>query len=191
MDPKVENKPESMTLTPIQNRLTGGERRSIGEAIDVANEVITRPVILPEIMDGLRSPDPILRSRSAQVVATVGRKSPGLLNAFKFEIMNEFAVIDQWEVREQMSKTIPQLDLNQNEVEEANLIFESYLRDKSSIVRTCAIQGLFDLLKFAPDNRAGPKARLEDIQFSGSAAMRARSRILLVKLSKMKQDSRA
>ena len=103
-----------MSVTPVQLGLSGGERRSIGKAFDVAEEVLSNPDLLPEIMI-------------------------------------EFAPTDQWEVREQMSKAIPQLDLNSSEVEEAHQIFESYLRDKSSIVRTCANQGLFDLLKYDPN----------------------------------------
>lgn len=171
-------------LTPLQQRLSGGDRKSIGDAHDVARDVLSNPSLLSEVIDGIRSEDAILRSRCAHVLMTVATHEEELIAPYKTEILDEFSQIDQWEVREQMSKLIPRLPLNTQEIKQAHRVFDMYLTDKSSIVRTCALQGEYDLLRFDRTRAPDVRSKLETIQFSGTAAMRARSRILLAELDK-------
>ena len=170
--------------TPLQQRLSGGDRKSVGDALEVAIEVLDTPSLLHEIIDGLRTDDFILRSRCAHTIASVGFEQPELLESYKAEFLNAFSLIEQWEVREQMSKVIPLLQLDSREMAQAETIMELYLADRSSIVRTCALQARFDLLKLDASKSDDVHRLLTEVQHTGSAAMRARSRILLTEMDK-------
>jgi hypothetical protein len=56
-----------------------------------------------------------------------------------------------------------------------------YLDDRSSIVKTFALQALFDLTRVDPSLRESTRALLEGAVSTGTAAMKARSRKLLKK----------
>ena len=171
-----------MSLTPLQQKLAGGDRRSVGCAYDVAQEVLDQPALLEEIIDGLRVDDAIVRSRTAHVLARVAMTRPTLVDPYKDEILQVFARVPQWEVREQMSKVIPRLKLTNDEIALAYQLWEIYLQDRSSIVRTCAMQAMCDLLPYAPERRDGVVTRLHELTKTGTAAMRALGRKLLASL---------
>ena len=56
------------------------------------------------------------------------------------------------------------------------------LQDRSSVVKTCALQGLADLAQHEPNPRPTVLEILSEATRNGTPAMKARSRKLLVQL---------
>ena len=73
----------------------------------------------------------------------------------------------------------PRLRLTVRERHRAAAALHRHLNDRSSIVKTSALQGLADLSRNDAELRAKVKQLLEDSEQSGTAAMKARARKLL------------
>jgi hypothetical protein len=63
-------------------------------------------------------------------------------------------------------------------------VLQGWLDDKSSIVKTCAMQGIADLTRQDPTLRDEVLDLLRALRRSGTPAMRARGRILIEQLEK-------
>ena len=172
-------------LTPVQQQLSAGNRSIVSLCKEVAKQVLAQPHLITEVVDSLGSEISGVPSRAARVVELVCLESPDLVRPFKREILDSYAWIDEWQVRAHLSKVIPFLELNRKDVDLAYQIFDRYLSDRSSVVRTFAMQGMFDLLDRAPERTDSVRELIEELTGSGTPAMLARGRMLLVALEKM------
>jgi len=77
---------------------------------------------------------------------------------------------------------IPRLRLSAKERQIAISALNSYLEDASSIVKTFALQGLADLAQDDPSIRPRVMEILRQAIRSGTPAMKARSRKLLIRM---------
>jgi hypothetical protein len=89
------------------------------------------------------------------------------------------AETNQKEMRWHLAIMIARLRLTASECQQAKDLLLSYLADKSSIVKTCAMQGLADLTLQCPGFHAMVLDQLRSCSRMGTPAMRARGRILL------------
>lgn len=159
--------------------LAGSDRRSIGRSDHVAELVLKRPALFLQLMEGLWSEDPLIRMRAADAAEKITRVAPQLLRPYKEELFGLLAESHQQELRWHLAAMLPRLPLTSNEAHRVASHLESYLEDRSSIVKTFALQGLFDLAQQHPSLRAHVIELLRDAVRSGTPAMRARSRRLL------------
>jgi len=83
------------------------------------------------------------------------------------------------ELRWHLAVMVPRLALNSNERKPTISLLNSYMRDKSSIVKTFALQGLADLARDDAGIRSEVIEILREATRSGTPAMKARSRKLL------------
>ncbi len=167
----------------ILNKLTGGDRRSVGAAAEVAAEVLRNEGLMEELFAGLLFDDPILRSRTAHALMQVAGQRPDLVQPYKDRILEEVAPLEQWEVREQICKILPALALSPTDIDRVLRLFQAYLEDRHSIVKTCAMQGMADLTRHDPALTPEIRFLIENLSMNGTAAMRARGRKLLKSLS--------
>jgi hypothetical protein len=165
----------------ILTLLTGGDRRSIGRAREVATRVGEDTKLFPQLIKGLWADDEVLRLRAADAVEKVTRARPQLLRRYKKSLLGFMAEERQQEVRWHLAVMIPRLRLNAEERETAMRLLEEYLQDRSSIVKTFALQGMADLARQCPDEEMRRRVvdTLRQAERGGTAAMRARSRKLL------------
>jgi hypothetical protein len=91
---------------------------------------------------------------------------------------------DQQEVRWHAALMIPRLKLTVKERSVAVDILFDYLGDRSSIVKTFAMQGLATLASTDPPLRAKVLPLLQELTEVGTPAMRARGRKLLQHLNR-------
>ena len=159
----------------ILSLLQGGDRRTIGLADQVAAMVSRDPRLFPKLIAGLWSDDPLVRMRAADATEKVTRENRGLLRPHKKELLGLMTEATQQELRWHLATMIPRLRLNVRERQQAISALQRYLQDRSSIVKTFALQGLADL---ASDDPAVIEILRESAR-SGTAAMKARSRKLL------------
>lgn len=163
----------------ILSLLQHGDRRTIGRSDEVAAIVCRSPALFPKLIAGLWSAEPALRMRAADAVEKVTRKLPKLLQPYKRELLGLLAEADQQELRWHLAVMIPRLTLTPKERQRSASLLNAYLKHRSSIVRTFALQGLADLAQQDPAMRPAVIDLLRASTRGGTPAMRARSRKLL------------
>ena len=170
-----------MPAPKIAFLLAGGDGRSIGRANGVACLVLRRPHRFRELINCLWNENPIVRMRAADAAEKVSAKKPRLLDRYKPELLGLLAETEQIELRWHLAAMIPRLRLTAPERRRAAAALQRYLDDRSSIVKTFALQGLAELSRNDANLRAKVKLVLEGAVQSGTPAMRARARNLLKK----------
>jgi HEAT repeat protein len=161
--------------------LQGGDRRKIGRSDQVAAMVCKAPGLFSELIAGLWSEDSLVRMRAADAAEKVTRKNRELLLPYKRELLGLMAETEQQELRWHLAAMVPRFRLNARERQIAISSLDRYLEDRSSIVKTAALQGLADLTEDAPNIRPRVIEILREAARSGTPAMKARSRKLLLR----------
>ncbi len=173
-----------MARKHILDLLRGGDRRRIGRSDEVAAMVAQTPELFSELMEGLWSEDPVVRMRAADAAEKVTRGKRDLLQPYKGELLGLMAETEQQELRWHLAVMVPRLVLNAKQRNLATSLLVGYLEDRSSIVKTFALQGLADLAQDDPSIRPEVIEILREATRRGTAAMKARSRKLLHKLER-------
>jgi hypothetical protein len=174
----------SMARKDILALLEGGDRRSIGQADRVAKMVFDDLDLFPELMAGLWSDYPLVRMRAADAAEKVTRKFRELLQPYKNELLGLMTEAHEQELRWHLAVMVPRLRLNAKEKHFVISSLNGYLTDRSSIVKTFALQGLADLAQREPSLRAEVVEILGEAARNGTAAMKARSRKLLIQFDR-------
>jgi hypothetical protein len=121
--------------------------------------------------------------RAADAAEKVSAKKPRLLDRYKAELLGLLAEAEQIELRWHLALMVPRLRLTTPERQRAAAALQHYLDDRSSIVKTFALQGLTDLARNDFALRSKLKQLLEAAVQTGTPAMRARAGKLLKRLS--------
>lgn len=163
----------------ILKKLAGGNRGSIGRSNEVVAQVLARPACFPDLFAGLSSDDPVIRMRVADAVEKITAQRAELLRPFKRKLLAIASSSTQQEVRWHAALILPRVTLTSKERAVAFDILFDYLRDKSSIVKTFAMQAIWDLAASDPKLKARIIPLIEELALVGTPAMRARGRKLL------------
>jgi hypothetical protein len=169
-------------MSEILRKLSGGDRRSIGRSDEVAREIAEDPKLFAQVFDAPLGADAVVRMRAADAVEKATRKHPELLQPYTRRILQRVAPAEQQEVRWHVAQMLPRLQLTASERDWAVSILLDFLEDKSSIVRTFAMQGLADLALQDALLRRRIVPIVESLTSKGSPAMRSRGRTLLALL---------
>lgn len=180
-----------MSRETIRALLSGGTRRSTGRANEVAANVAQEPVSFRYLIALLHDPeDPVVRMRAADAAEKASRQNPTLLRPHKPQLLALLAESDpqesiRQEIRWHLAQMIPRLQLTPAERRGVIASLELYLRDRSSIVRTCAMQALAELALQEPGTTRNAIAdEIRILARTGTPAMKARGRKLLEKLAR-------
>jgi hypothetical protein len=122
--------------------------------------------------------------RAADAAEKVTRRRPELLTPFKKELLGLMTEATEQEMRWHLAAMVPRLPLNAAERELAISSLNTYLEDRSSIVKTFALQGLADLAQGDPTIQPTVVEILREATRNGTPAMKARSRKLLIRLER-------
>jgi HEAT repeat protein len=166
----------------IAGMLKGGDRRSIGKANQIAKLILSEPKRFAELIQCLGDQDPIVRMRAADAAEKVTVIRPELLNPHKRELLGLAAEAEQIELRWHLALMVPRLELTSPERQRAAASLQRYLEDRSSLVKTSALQGLADLAGQDASLRELAKQAIRESLQTGTAAMKARARKLLKEL---------
>ena len=140
------------------------------------------------LFSGLESNDPTLRMRCADAAEKATASHPELLVPYKTELLNRYSKIEQQEVRWHVAPMLARLPLSETEETAVLNVLLSYTNDRSSIVKTMAMQALADIAIHSPRLMPLVKQHIEELIVIGTPAMKARGRKLLVKLAKIHHD---
>jgi hypothetical protein len=166
-------------MHPLLKKLSGGDRRSIGRSNEVAAHVLAHPANFRHVVNGLAADDPVVRMRAADAIEKITTRRPDLLRPYKRKLLAIAGSTNQQEIRWHAALIIPRLELTPKERAVALDILFDYLRDKSSIVKTFAMQAIWDLAATDAKLKSQITPLIEELTQVGTAAMRARGRKLL------------
>ena len=141
------------------------------------------PELFPELIAGLWSESPLVRMRAADASEKVTRNRRELLQPYKVDLLGLMET-EQQELRWHLAAMVPRLLLNTKELKLATSLLVRYLEDRSSVVKTFALQGLADLAQEDPRMQAGVIEILRQATRAGTPAMKARGRKLLLRLER-------
>jgi len=166
----------------ILTQLAGGDRRSIGQSDRVAKVVRADRKMFATLMEGLWSEDAVVRMRAADAAEKVTREKPEWLAPYRKELLGLLAETEEQEVRWHLAVIVPRVELSSRERLAVFGVLTRYLEDRSSIVKTFALQGLADLANNESRIRPMVVETLRQATRTGTPAMKARSRKLLQQL---------
>ena len=168
-----------MPRTNLLALLTGGDRRSIGNANRVGALVLADTKLLAPLVRHMWASDPLVRMRAADALEKISIERALLLQPFLAELLGLADETLQPEVRWHLALMLPRLQLNRQQRLRAFARLREYLSDRSSIVKTTALQGLLTL---AGEDRVlvqEAEGYLQHALRAGTPAMKARARKLL------------
>lgn len=169
-------------MHPVLRKLEGGDRRSIGRSNEVVADVLADPSLFDVVFSGMLSDDPLLRMRSADAVEKITAQYPEYLRPHKGVLIGQIARLGQKEVRWHAAQMLPRFEWNETERQQVVHMLIDYLNDRSSIVKTFAMQALADLAGQDPKLRPAVMVHLQELTVIGTPAMKARGRKLLAAL---------
>src|SRR5258708_5310371 len=175
----------SMARKNILPLLAGGDRRTIGRADQVAAMVSKAPKLFPGLIAGMWSEDALVRMRATDAAEKVTRTNRELLRPYKKELLGLLAEATEQELRWHLAAMVPRLALNEKEKQVAMSCLNRYLEDRSSILKTVALHALAEFSHGDRKIRPGVIETLRESARSGTPAMKARGRKLLVLLERI------
>ena len=129
-----------MSMNAVLQKLTGGDRRSIGCSDEVVAEVLAEPSLFGPLFEGFYHPDPLIRMRSADAIEKITHQQPAYLQPYKTELVQQVSQIEQQEVCWHVAQLFSRLDLTSAERQYGWQILSTYLPHPSKIVKPFAIQ---------------------------------------------------
>ena len=164
----------------IRDLLTGGDRRTLGRANEAAKAAAEDPELFAELIQLLwDADDAIVRMRAADATEKASSQNPDLLKPWKRELLALLCQATQQELRWHLAQIVPRLPLTANERVRASKALRHYLTDRSSIVKTSAMQALADLALHDPGSIPEVSKLIEQLMETGTPAMKARGKKLL------------
>lgn len=163
----------------LLERLTGGDRRSIGQANEIVKEVLRTPQLFTTLFEGLHDDNPLIRMRTADALEKITAQRPAWLAPYKYELLRLLAAPEQPEVRWHLIQMAPRLHLTLRERAKTISVLKNYLSDNSSIVKTSAMQTIAELAGNDEHLRTDTISLLERLVKTGTPAMKSRGRKLL------------
>jgi hypothetical protein len=172
----------------IRAMLTGGRPLFAGRVREVAALILAQPKKASELIECLWDEDAGVANRAADALEKATLHKAALAQPWKDSLLGLLAEAEQNKLRWNLALVVPRMELTVPECRRAAAILRTYLEDRSSIVKTLAMQGLADLTRQDPVLMPDVLDMLRILARSGTPAQRARGRILLRRLEG--QDAR-
>jgi HEAT repeat protein len=174
-------------LPKIRSLLQRGDRRTVGDVAEAVEQALQHPDLLPVLVECLFDDDAAVRMRAADALEKFSQLRCRELQRYTAVLLSLFEETEQQELRWHLAVILPRLRLSSAECLRASEALQACMEARSSIVRTFALQGLFDLTVQQPSLRPLVLDLLRSAERSGTPAMKARSRRLLATWEKQAQ----
>jgi len=153
-----------------------------GRAFDVAMMVLEQPRLANRLIECLWDESEAVVLRAADALDTVSYEMPRVLAAWKEPLLGLMTEAKPIKLRWHLAFFVSRLRLTPAECRRAATVLRTWLDDRSSIVKTSAMQTLADLTRQDPSLLAEVLDLLRVLTRSGTPAMRARGRVLVKQL---------
>jgi hypothetical protein len=158
-------------------------------ALDPAQVCAVTAIVLAEprrtrrLIELLWDEDAGVANRAGDVLERISRAPSDsvtrLLGEFKEPLLGLLPEAKPRKLRWNLALIVPRLPLTRPEARRAAATLQNYIEDPASLVKTCGITGLAGLARIDSELLPAALDQLRLFSRSGTAAMRARSRILL------------
>ena len=166
-----------------------------GRVPEIARLIARQPRRAERVIELMWDDDPGIASRAADVLERISaHPTPALmriLNQYKEAMLGLLADARFIKLRWNLAFVLPRLALTLPEARRAAATLYTFLDDRSSIVKTAALQGFADLTRHDPESLPAVLDLLRIQGRSGTPAMRARSRHLIQRLDPTARPTRA
>jgi hypothetical protein len=166
----------------IREMLSAGRRLDVGRAAEVAASLLRNPRKTRQVVECLWDEDCGVANRAADALERASSRRPGILASWKEALLDRMLDAAENKLRWNLALTIFRTPLSRSEAQRAAAILRTWLDDKSSIVKTCAMHGLAGLTQWDAALLPEVMDMLRVLSRSGTPAMRARGRILLKRM---------
>jgi hypothetical protein len=150
-----------------------------GRAFDAAVMVLEKPRLARQLIECLWDEDEGVAGRAADALETVVGEHPQVTQAWKEALVGLLVETRAIKLRWHLTLIVTKLKLTLPECRRAADVFTGWLDDRSSIVKTCAMQGLAELTLQNLSMKDEVLDLLRELTRSGTPAMRARGRHLV------------
>ena len=151
----------------------------LGRSQEVVDLILRNPKNLPNLVECLFDEDPGVCMRASDAIEKISSRQAGFLQPYKAPLLGLLEEATQQEVRWHLALIVPRLRLTTGECGHVAEVLQKYLADRSSIVKTLAMQGLSDLTRQDPSLLRTVLDLVRSATRAGTPAMRARGRMLL------------
>ena len=165
-----------------------GNRLAVGRAKEVAAILLDHPKKAAQVIECLWDEDAGVANRAADALERASYSTSNLLAPWKEALLGRMVDATENKLRWNLALMAPRMALTVAETERTAVVLQSWLDDRSSIVKTCAMHGLTGLTRSNSAMLPEVMDMLRLLSRSGTPAMRARGRILL---KRMESRSRA
>jgi HEAT repeat protein len=159
--------------------LEGPDRRSIGRANEAARAILGRQCDCRHAITLLFDDDPLVRMRAADALEKASAQDTRLIGPFRRELVDLLCQTEQPEMRWHLAQMVPRLPLEAALRKRAIVALKRYLDDRSSIVRTWALDSLARIATGNPGLEEEVWDLLQNAERNGTSAMKARARHLI------------
>jgi len=172
------------------NLLNDGDQRTLGRVADAVRLAVGKPLHINELVDLLSHANPAVRMRAADALEKATVQHAPLLAPHKAYLITLIDAATQNEVRWHLAELVMRLDLHGDEISDLAVVFRRWFQHADSrIVRTAALQGMFDLAH-KDLSLIDEALKMTEQALAGSiAALKARARKLKGPLERLKAAS--
>jgi hypothetical protein len=135
--------------------------------------------------------DRVICARASDAAEKISAKNPELLRSHTSVLLNRLTRSKHKEVRWHVAQMLPRLPLSPKQQQRAVKVLERYLIDDSSIVKTFAMQSLYELTLCNQKLRDSVWLHIAELSEIGTPAMRAGARKLLTLMERKSASRRS
>jgi hypothetical protein len=147
------------------------------------------PELFDALFSGMLTDDPVIRMRGADAAEKVTAVHSEYLAPYKNALLKSLAKVEQAEVRWHVAPMLARLPLSKSEQAAVIDVLTGYMNDRSSIVKTFAMQALYDLAERYEALRPVALLHIKELIAIGTPAMKARGKKLLATLNRLSTAS--
>jgi HEAT repeat protein len=156
--------------------LSGGDLRSDGLSNEAAEFILENPVVFDDLFEGLKSPNDVIRGRTADAIEKVAREKPEIL----INRLSELVIIAKNDqvamVKMHLAMTFGHLVACDEYIEEIESVLKFLLDDESVFTKSWAIASLCIIGKKYPSKRKPIFESIAKYHSNSSVAIRTRVR---------------
>ncbi|MFZ0158214.1 MAG: hypothetical protein WAL50_04215 [Kineosporiaceae bacterium] len=134
------------TRAGLDQRLRGGDPRSLGQANEIVGEVLSAPDRLAELVECVLGDDPVVRMRASDALEKVARQRPAWVEPFLDRLLGPVSTIEQASVQWHLAQILGEVPLDVPRRRLAVRLLRTFLEHSTDwIVLTSTMESLTTL----------------------------------------------